>query len=383
MTQKIKKARVQPSAIVLIVDDDETVRGFIHSILSPDYFIIQASDGQEALEKLQNSRPDLIPDLIISDIKMPRMDGYKLLQHVKSSPLLRHIPMLLFTGQDSQAERLESLSAGADDYLSKPFNHKELLIRVKNLIKIRQQEKELLRLNEELQKKVSEQLDIIIKNKRLTRFFPQKLVKWILSAEKDLELTSEKKLLTIFFSDLSGFTELGEKSSPEVMRTVLNDYFTHMVDIVEQFEGTLDKFIGDGLMVFFGAPDVMDTQEQAVRAVSMAIAMQKKMKVLAEEWRQQGIFHNIKIRMGIHQDNVMVGNFGSQQLMEYTVIGTGVNLANRLESYCEPEKILVSAPVYDHTKELFQYKEIVLQRLRGFERLVPVSQLDPPADSAH
>lgn len=368
-----KTTALTDPAIVLVVDDEEAVRSMIAVMLSPYYQVLQARDGVEALEVIQTTTPDLV----ISDIRMPRMDGYALLKKVNTDSNQQHIPFILITGHDCQEGRIVSLGAGADDYLSKPFNSKELLIRVKHLVKIRQQEKELLLLNQELQKKVSEQLDIIIKNKRLTRFFPQKLVKWILSAEADLELTSEKKVLTIFFSDLAGFTELGEKSSPEIMRNVLNDYFTHMVDIVEQFEGTLDKFIGDGLMVFFGAPEEMDINEQAVRAVSMAVAMQKKMQILAEEWRQQGISHNIKIRMGVHQDQVMVGNFGSQQLMEYTVIGSGVNLANRLESYCEPDKILVSAPVYHHTQELFQYKEIVLQRLRGFERLVPVSELDP------
>ena len=358
---------------VLVADDDRLMLDMLSKILSPHYRVLTALDGQDALEKIYWHKPDLI----VSDMHMPRLNGWELLGTLKSDDKVKHIPFILVTGQDSPEMRVGSLGAGADDYLSKPFNNKELLIRVKHLVKLRQQEKELVRLNSELRKQVSEQLDTIVKNERLTRFFPRKLVRWIISSEKERELTSEKKILTVFFSDLSGYSELAERHPPEMMRTVLLDYFTEMVDIVDYYEGTLDKFIGDGLMVFFGAPDPMDERQQAVRAVSMAIAMQKRMTYLTKKWTDQGLTHEIKVRMGIHQDMVMVGNFGSRQLMEYTVVGSGVNLANRLESYCTPDKILVSRPIHHHTENLFKYKSIVMQRIRGFERLVPVSELDP------
>lgn len=212
---------------------------------------------------------------------------------------------------------------------------------------------------------------------RLTRFFPRKLLKWILSTKKDDEFATDKKRLTVFFSDLTGFTEIMEKIPPEQAMTILTEYFTEMVTIAEEFDGTFDKFIGDGMMVFFGSPDEMAEQEQCMRAVSMAVTMQWRMKELRQQWTERGIPHNIRIRMGIHLDEVMVGNFGSKQLMEYTVIGSGVNLANRLESYCEPQRILVSYRVHEYTKAFFPFKELVEQEFRGFERLVPVSELDP------
>lgn len=212
---------------------------------------------------------------------------------------------------------------------------------------------------------------------KLARFFPKKLLKWILSSPYDITLKSEKKRLTIFFSDLAGFTDLMEKLQPEQTMGILTEYFTEMVSIAERYEGTFDKFIGDGLLIFFGSPEQMEEREQAIRAVSMAVEMQWRMKELRKFWTEQGIKHNIRIRMGIHQDEVMVGNFGSQQLIEYTVIGSGVNLANRLESYCEPQMILVSASIHEHTQAYFPYRELVEQLFRGFERLVPVSQLDP------
>ncbi|MCP4213375.1 MAG: adenylate/guanylate cyclase domain-containing protein, partial [bacterium] len=153
--------------------------------------------------------------------------------------------------------------------------------------------------------------------------------------------------------------------------------FTEMVKIMNHYNGTLDKFIGDGLMIFFGAPDNMGEKEQAVQAVSMAVHMQWRMRELIRKWEKEDICHSISIRMGIHQDNVMVGNFGARQVLEYTVFGSGVNLASRLESYCQPRKILVSSSIYNFTKEYFKYTDIVEQQFRGFERLVPVSELDP------
>jgi class 3 adenylate cyclase len=359
---------------VLVVDDEAVVREVICSVLKEEaYGIIEAANGDDALKLLARSKPDLI----ISDVKMPGMDGNKLLEIVKADESYKHIPFILITGQDSESLKLEGLSAGADDYLSKPFNSKELVFRVKNLVKLYKQEKELIRLNRELEKKVSEQLKDIMQKERLALYFPQKLVRWIISSEKGDEITSEKRTLTVFFSDLTGFTELAEKTDPERMQTVLNEYFTAMVDIIERFDGTLDKFIGDGIMVFFGAPEPLSEQEQAVRAVAMAVEMHRTLKGLAARWRQNGIPHNINVRMGVHQDQVLVGNFGSSQLMEYTVIGSGVNLANRLESYCEPQKILVSEKVRKYTEHDYNYGQPFKQQFRGFDRLIEVSELDP------
>lgn len=368
----------EPTNTVLVADDDPMIRDIIRLVLEESYSIVEAEDGVTALEKISTEPPDLI----ICDIKMPRMNGCKLLKKVKFDQKLNHIPVILMTGQGSEDVLVDGLEAGADDYISKPFNFKEMSIRVGNLLKLRAQEKELKRLNEELKLKVRRQLETIVKNERLKRFFPAKMVRWILSSEKELELTSEKKNLTIFFSDLAGFTELTERFPPELVTHILNEYFTEMVKITEFYEGTLDKFIGDGLMVFFGAPEPMPDKEQAVRAVAMAVSMHRRMDRLTRKWTEQGISHNVKVRMGIHQDTVMAGNFGSNQLMEFTVIGSGVNLANRLESYCETGKILVSLPVYSLTKEIFPYKEVFEQEFRGFERLVPVTELDPEKVSA-
>lgn len=371
MTRKQKIAKTKP--VILVVDDEDAMREVVRDTLEEFYIVVEAQNGQDALNRICHGKPDLV----ISDVLMPGMDGFSLLQEVKKEPACRNIPFILITAEESREMRLKILEAGADDYIPKPFDRKELLIRIGNLLKLRRQESELTRLNRELQAKISEQLKDIMRKEKLAHFFPQKLVKWIISSDKGDMITSEKKLLTIFFSDLTGFTELAEKTVPETMQNLLNEYFSAMLSIIEQYDGTLDKFIGDGIMVFFGAPEDMDEKEQAVRAVSMAAAMHQRMKKLTKKWTGMGIRHNIKVRMGIHQDYVLVGNFGSTQLMEYTVIGSGVNLANRLESYCPPEKILVSDPVRKHTENIFKYGKNYSQLFRGFEREVPVAELEP------
>jgi class 3 adenylate cyclase/CheY-like chemotaxis protein len=345
---------------ILMMGDDPLLKENIKSILSP-YSFSEAS-GEDVLEKVR----ECLPDIIICEQPNPEKNGFKWLRTVRANKELNHVPVILISDDNSEDMRVEGLETGANDYIARPFNEKELLLRVTNLLKLRVGEKMMKRSYE-----------------RLIKFFPGKLVNWIHSPHFDTELNSEKKILTIFFSDLSGFTEFAETTPPEKVMDLLNDYFTEMVKIVDQCDGTLDKFIGDGLMVFFGAPEFMDERVQAVRAVSMALAMQMKMKELTQKWQQQGIRKPIHIRMGIHQDLVMVGNFGARHVMEYTVFGSGVNLANRLESYCEPQKILVSYPVYVHTKGLFPYSKIVNQQFRGFERLVPVSVLDPEKIETH
>ena len=243
----------ESSCNILMMGDDSLLKEKIKGILS-SYSFSEAS-GEDILEKVR----ECIPDLIICDQPNPEKNGFKCLRTVRANKELNHIPVILISDDNSEDMRVEGLEAGASEYIAKPFNERELLLRVSNLLKLRLNEKKMKRSYE-----------------RLIKFFPGKLVNWIHSPHFDTELNSEKRLLTIFFSDLTGFTEFAETTPPEKVMDLLNDYFTEMVKIVEQCDGTLDKFIGDGLMVFFGAPESMDERVQAVRAVSMALAMVRR-----------------------------------------------------------------------------------------------------------
>jgi ligand-binding sensor domain-containing protein/class 3 adenylate cyclase len=190
-------------------------------------------------------------------------------------------------------------------------------------------------------------------------------------------LSTERKRLTIMFGDLTGFSAFSDRCEPEVVDRVINEYLTAMAEIIESRGGTIARFMGDGIMAFFGAPAKMEPGEQAKRAVESAVFMQKRMTELEKKWLSSGIDHTLKLRVGVSQDYATVGNMGSSRLMEYTALGSAVNLAARLETGCTPGHVLVSFPVYVATKELYPYDEPVMREFKGFARQVNVAELDP------
>ncbi|MBI5206191.1 MAG: adenylate/guanylate cyclase domain-containing protein [Candidatus Firestonebacteria bacterium] len=175
-------------------------------------------------------------------------------------------------------------------------------------------------------------------------YLSPQILKMVIHDQKSLTLDGRLKELTILFSDIVGFSTLAEKITPVEIKILLNEYFTEMTDIVFKYEGTVDKFIGDGMLAFFGDP--ISYEDHAYRAVMSAMEMQKKVRELNEKWNNEGKKHTIKIRIGINTGRVTVGNMGSERRMEYTVIGKEVNLAQRLESSATPGKILISNRTY-------------------------------------
>ena len=358
---------------VLIAEDNGEVRAYIRSVLARRYRVLEACDGEQALE-LARREP---PDLVISDVMMPRMDGYELCRALRRDPQLDHVPCMLLTAKASQDSKVEGLEVGADDYLPKPFDSKELMARARNLIRIRQQERMLKSFNEELEKKVREQLIQIAKDRRLTKYFPQKLVEKVLLSEEDVELGSERRLVTVFFTDLAGFTALTERTEPEEITALLNHYLTEMVEAIRLHGGTLARFMGDGILGFFGAFEEMEPAEQAVRAVRMALAMQRRTADLGRLWQERGMGASLTLRVGIHQDYLTVGNFGAPEHMEYTAVGRGINLAKRLETACAPGRILVSDRIRSLTLREFPYGPLEERSFKGVSAPVAVSELDP------
>lgn len=236
---------------------------------------------------------------------------------------------------------------------------------------------ELAALNRGLEQKVREQIEEILRGSRLRKFFPQKVVDRILSADEDVRVSSERRTVTVFFSDLTGFTRLSDTTPPDVVTQLLNEYLNAMVHLVEAHGGTLDKFMGDGIMVLFGAVDEMPPEVQARQAIRMGLAMQRAMRDLAATWAARGLGHRVAIRMGIHQAEVTVGNFGSDDLVEHTAIGAGVNLASRLEGACAPGEVLVSEPVHALTASAFVFGRPQQHQLKGIAESVEAYPVDP------
>ena len=202
-------------------------------------------------------------------------------------------------------------------------------------------------LNANLERKVELRTEeLVALSTKLAKYFSPQVYDSIFSGELDVEIQTKRKPLTVFFCDLQGFTQLTERLEPEVLTELLTQYLTEMSRIAIRWGGTIDKFIGDAILIFFGDPESKGNKSDAIACVSMALEMLDKLEILREEWRQRGIARSLNARMGIHSGVCTVGNFGSEDRLDYTVIGNGVNLASRLETNSDPNKILISEDTY-------------------------------------
>ncbi len=176
----------------------------------------------------------------------------------------------------------------------------------------------------------------------IKKYLPVQLVDSIINGDHEVSFKTERKKLTIFFSDIKGFTEITDNMEPEELSSMLNEYIKEMTLIAHKHGGTIDKFVGDAMMVFFGAPESTNDKDQALRCVRMAIEMQGRMKELKEKWFKAGIEQPLEIRVGINTGITAVGSFGAEDRLSYTTIGGQVNLASRLEGLAVPGGILIS-----------------------------------------
>ncbi|HBO3743515.1 adenylate cyclase [Pseudomonas aeruginosa] len=211
--------------------------------------------------------------------------------------------------------------------------------------------------------------------RNLAKYLSPQVWEMIFSGKKSVRLETQRKKLTVFFSDIRGFTELSEELEAEALTDLLNNYLNEMSKIALKYGGTIDKFVGDCVMVFFGDPSTQGAKKDAVAAVSMGIAMRKHMKVLRQQWRAQGITKPLEIRMGINTGYCTVGNFGADTRMDYTIIGREVNLASHLESASEAGEILISHETYSLIKDVIMCRDKGQIAVKGFSRPVQIYQV--------
>lgn len=306
---------ISGSPCVLVVDDAEELRNLLQIILEQDgYRVALAKDGIDALDKVAAQRPDLV----MLDVEMPRMDGFETCRRLKADPAFADIPVIFLTSADDAQRIAVGFELGAVDYVTKPFSDVELLARVRTHVRLTQ---------------LVKRLDQVADN--LSKYLPAKLCEEIFSGDADVRIESVQKPITICFADIVGFTPLVEEQQPGELTEWLNNYFNEMAIIVTRYGGTLDKYIGDAILVFFGAPDSEGEREDAVRCVEMARAMLARSKELG-----------IPVRVGISSGECTVGNFGSELQMGFTIIGKEVNVAARLQAASIPDKILISESTY-------------------------------------
>jgi len=237
---------------------------------------------------------------------------------------------------------------------------------------VHQQDMHLAQARLDIQRE-QEKADRLARN--LAKYLSPQVWASIFSGKKSVRLETQRKKLTVFFSDIKGFTELSEELEAEQLTDLLNTYLNEMSKIALKYGGTIDKFVGDSVLVFFGDPTSQGAKKDAHNAVSMAIAMRKHMKVLRQQWRAQGITKPLEIRMGLNTGYCTVGNFGADTRMDYTIIGREVNLASRLESSSEAGEILISHETYSLIKDLIMCRDKGQITVKGFSRPVQIYQV--------
>jgi adenylate cyclase len=356
------------SSTILVVDDNEANRRLLVDLLTVHgYSVRTACDGASCLAAI--AAADLLPpDLVLLDVIMPGMDGFAVCQKLRQNPRHRMLPIVMVTSLDPHRERVKGLDAGADDFLSKPIHAPELLARVRSLLRVKHlydqveaQAKELAAFNESLEKRVAEELARSEKLMRLKRFLSPQLADLIVAGGADDPLISHRREIAVVFIDLRGFTAFAETTEPELVMQALREYHGAMGRLVEQFGGTLERFTGDGMMVFFNDP--VPIPDPAKRAVEMAVAMCDDAKRLSTQWRRKGFALDAGI--GVALGYATLGAIGFEQRIDYGAIGTVTNLAARLCAEAPGGEIYVSQRVHAEIDGAYATESLADISLRG------------------
>jgi class 3 adenylate cyclase len=340
-----------------------------------------ASGGTEALAILQ-AEP---VDLVLLDVMMPDLDGPAVLERLKQDPERRHIPVLMISALDETQSVVRSIELGAEDYLPKPCDAVLLRARIGACLekkRLRDQEArhalELAEWNRTLEQRVEDQVAQVERLGRLKRFFSPQLAELIVAGGTDDPLRTHRREITVVFLDLRGFTSFAETAEPEEVMGVLREYHEAMGRLILEHEGTLERFTGDGMMVFFNDPVPVDNP--AERAVRMAVAMRERVRELRTGWRKRG--HDLDLGVGIAQGYATIGAIGFEGRWDYGAIGTVTNLAARLCAEAQGGQVLVTSRVAAAVEGLVDAEEVGALSLRGLTRPVPtlnVVGLRPPS----
>jgi adenylate cyclase len=343
---------VRQPALILIADDNEANRDILARRLEAHgYNIIMASDGEQALAAARN----MLPDLILLDIMMPKMDGLEVCQQLKTDKRLPFIPIILVTALTDSKEIVAGLDAGGDEYVTKPIDQAALVARVRSTLRIKHlhdtvhdqserlavQADELAQWNSTLQQRVNDQLAEIERMNRLKRFLSPQIAELVLSSGGEQLLDSHRRQITAVYCDLRGFTGFAEIAEPEEVINVLRQYHEVLGKLIYKYGATLEHFAGDGVMAWFNDP--LPCPDPCERAVHMAIEMRANVAELAEKWRREG--HTLGFGVGIAHGYATLGRIGFEGRVDYAAVGTVVNLAARLCGHAQDGQILIDPKV--------------------------------------
>jgi len=347
---------------LLVVDDDEANRDLLCRRLQRQGFeVTVAEDGRKAIECLEIGSFDLV----LLDMVMPGADGFEVLQRVRQTKSMSDLPVIMVTGRDSSMDVVQSLSLGANDYITKPVDFAVARARIRTHLLLKHAQEELRTKMEQVRRLAA---DLEVRNDFIRRTFGRyvtdEVVSSILETPQGLELGGEKRVVTVLMSDLRGFTALAERLAPERVVELLNIYLGAMAEIVTRYSGVVDEFIGDAVLALFGAP--IRSDNHAEQAVASALAMQLAMPEVNAQLRHLGI-PPLEMGIGIHTGEVVVGNIGSARRAKYGVVGSNVNVAGRIQSATVGGEILISEATATPLRSLLRLGRSITVHPKGVQ----------------
>ena len=347
----------EPTKILVVDDTANNVKLLKDLLTMKGYAVVTASSGPEGLEQIDKERPDLV----LLDVMMPGMNGYDVCRRIRENPATGILPVVMVTALDPGPERIKGLEAGADDFLTKPINQPELLARVRSLLRIKDLWDQVTELNRTLEQRVSDQVAQLERLARLKRFFSPHLAELIVGGGTEDPLKSHRCEITVVFLDLRGFTAFAGTAEPEEVMGVLREYHAEMGQLVLEHEGTLERFTGDGMMIFFNDP--LPVPNPAERAVRMALAMRERVATLAQTWGKRGF--ELGFGVGLAKGYATIGAIGFEGRWDYGAIGTVTNLAARLCGEAKPGQILISNRLVGTVEDLVEVEAVGELDLKG------------------
>ena len=360
-------------AALLVVDDDEGNRYTLERRLTREGYtnLTMANDGAQALDLLRSRRFDLV----LLDIMMPRMNGYQVLEHLKASPDLRDLPVIMISSIDEMASVVRCIELGAEDYLPKPFDATLLRARVAASLEkkalrdeVQSQAAQLAEWNEKLEQRVQEQLSQLDRLGRLKSFFSPQLAETLVNGGGEDLLKTHRREVVVAFLDMRGFTAFTDSSEPEEVMGVLSEYHRAMGQLIMLHEGTLEHFAGDGIMIVFNDP--IPLPNPIANAVKMALAMQKSFVPLRAAWGKRG--YDLDLGIGIAQGYATLGAIGFEGRWEYSCIGSVANLAARLCAEARGGQVLTNQKTLSRIEDAVHAEPLGAIAFKGIVHPVPV-----------
>jgi adenylate cyclase len=370
-------------ARILIVDDNETNRDILRTRLAVHGFdLLEAGDGEEALAIAQEHHPDLV----LLDVMMPKVDGIEVCRRLKHDEGFAFMSVILVTAKADSKDVVTGLEAGADEYLTKPIDQLALVARVKSVLRLKElhdrvaaQAADLAAWNRELERRVADQVCELERVGRLKRFLAPQIAELIVSSGDEQFLESHRREITVVVCDLRGFTAFSETAAPEDVMAVLREYQSGLGTLVDKFEGTVERFTGDGMMVWFNDP--LPCPDPCARAARMGVEMRDCVTALIAKWRK--LDHNLGFAVGMAHGYATLGRIGFERRFDYAAVGMVVNLAARLCGEAKDGQILVDSRVHAAVESFASMEPVGELTLKGINRPVKAFNLrarNRPAD---